>query len=520
MAANKTNTAATVAVIICGGSGSRLWPLSRQTLPKPFIALPSRAGTLIDDTYARLHGDELQLDAVITVTAADYAFLCERHFAASPLKELPHLIIAEPSARNTAPAIAVAAELAQRRFGDNTRIAIVSADQEMHNPATFRCVLQAAINNADNSDNSGITLVGIPPTYPATAYGYIEYEKDESQNAAANDDTAPAISKVKRFTEKPDLATAEQFLTQGNYYWNAGIFCFCVDNGKQLLAAHCPDISNALPHVFGDDVNNNSGATTATIHPAPAVYQRLPAISFDYAVMEKTQNTEVADGGQAGWRDVGSWNSVAELMPADNKQNRVDGASVHLTDCEQTLAISPHRLLVGIGLKNLHIVDTPDALLVADESQSHQLSHIFKTLLESGDAAMRTPTTVQKPWGSYTIIGSSGDEGERADNSTSIAGGIRYKIKRIDVAPGAQLSLQSHQHRSEHWTTILGTMTIVIDDKTFDMATNESCYIPQGAKHRMQNNSSKPAALIEVQIGTYLGEDDITRYDDIYGRTS
>lgn len=494
---------------MCGGSGSRLWPLSRQTLPKPFVALPGRESTLIDDTYARLCGSELPLAAVVTVTAADYAFLCARHFRASGPAGVQHLIIAEPVGRNTAAAIAVATELVVQRFGEDARITVLSADQEMHNAATFRRVLHAAAT-ASGEAADGITLVGIPPTYPATAYGYIQYESD------GTDDGAP-LARVTRFTEKPDAATAAQFVASGNYYWNAGIFCYAAAVGRQRIAAHCPDIAAALTDIFPSDNETTRGEAGSEasesggeelLHPDSATYHRFPAISFDYAVMEKTQPVYVADGGDCGWRDVGSWQSVAELMPADASGNRSTGA-VHLHGCEDTLAVAAptRRLLVGIGLKNLHIVDTPDALLVAASDQSAPLSEVFKTLLAQKNEAVLTPATVKKPWGSYTVIGEGRGEG-----------GLQYKIKRIDVAAGEQLSLQSHQHRSEHWTTVAGVMRVEVGERAFDMPVNESCFIPQQAKHRMQNCSDSPAAVVEVQVGSYLGEDDITRYEDRYNR--
>ena len=473
-----------IPIVMCGGSGSRLWPLSRRDMPKPFITLPGYDRALIDHTYARFNGAP-KPSAVITITAAPYAFLCERHFKQSGL-DVPHIIIAEPSGRNTAPAIAVATSVAARRFGADARLVAVPADHDMTCPAAFRSALAAALAAAAR----GIVLIGITPTYPATGYGYLEYDSAETADA----------KKVLRFTEKPDAERAAQFIAQGNFFWNGGIFCYTAANALAQIAQHCPELNARLPQVFADGDGDDS-PRDCVLRPSAEVYQQLPSISFDYAVMEKADDVRVVGGDNIGWRDVGSWQSIADTLPADAAGNRARG-NAQLRSSRDSMAVSPHRLTVGIGLDNIHIVDTPDALLVARADSAPALAEVYKTLIAAGADAATTPTTVKKPWGSYTVI----------------AEGANYKIKRIDVASGAQLSLQSHAHRSEHWVTVEGVMTVVIEQEEFDMPVNQACFIPQGSKHRMRNNGQAPAAVIEVQIGAYLGEDDIVRYDDIYGR--
>ena len=470
-----------VPVIICGGSGSRLWPSSRQQLPKPFALLPGRANPLIDDTYQRVTGAPLTPTAVITITAAEYAFLCQERYTAVGATP-PHFVIAEPLAKNTAPAIAVATEFARRRFGEDTIIAVLPADHGIDNMPVYRRVLNTALAAAAKDQ---MVLLGMQPSYAATGFGYIE----------CGDELAPEVYRVARFIEKPDTVRAEQFIQDKNFLWNGGTFCFNVKQGLAQIAAHAPAISAALPAVFADDSGSGN------LLPAAAAYEQFPAISFDYAVMEKTDCAAVVRAQDFNWTDIGSWRAVADSVPADGDGNRLLG-DVVLQECADCfVSADGGRLVTGLGLADIYIMDTPDALLVADAKQTENVRHIFTALGQRQEALL--PPTVRRPWGSYTVL----------------AEGNGYKVKRIDVLPQQKLSLQSHRKRSEHWTCIHGAMGIVIEERDFIMAVDESCHIPLGAKHRMYNNTDAPAAVIEVQIGDYLGEDDIIRYEDIYGRT-
>ncbi len=475
-----------VHIILCGGKGSRLWPYSRHQLPKPFILLPGQQQTLIEATYARLRRKELPpATAVITVTATQYAFLCEDSYNKCG-DDIPHIIIQEPMGRNTAPAIAVATAVAQERFGDDVILTVLPADHLIQNTVAFCNALQTAINS---TTSESLTLVGIAPTSPSTEYGYIECGQRLDHTLYA----------VHQFIEKPDKKTATELIKKTEFLWNAGMFCFQAKTGWAELEKNAPNMATHLLKVL---TQSQFHETHSIILPKSA-YTNLPSISFDYAVMEKTSCANVVRTDDLQWSDVGTWRSIEKMLPPDIDGNRISG-DVRLLNCENCLVIGDKHLITGIGLNNLHIIDSPDAVLISDANQSNQARELVAMLANDGREEVTAPTTVLKPWGSYTVLSS----------------GNGYKIKRIDVRPGAKLSLQSHQRRSEHWTTVQGVMTVVIGDTTFEMAINDHCHIPQGAKHRMENNSDSVAAIIEIQIGDYLGEDDIIRYEDIYGRTT
>ena len=472
-----------IPIVLCGGSGSRLWPRSRKMLPKPFVVLPGRERTLIEDTYRRLAAIG-ETAAVITVTAADHAFLCNDDYHKTTAADSPpHIVIAEPLPRNTAAAIAVAAAVARQRFGDGALLAVLPADHLIHDDKAFAAALANALTAAESG---GVALLGVPPTHAATGYGYME-----CGSAVPN---AAAVFKVRRFVEKPDLATAERFVAEGNFFWNAGMFCFSAAAAMQLLQQHAPDIFSLLPKVLD---------STDDVHPKADIYSRFPAVSFDYAVMEKTDAAVVVRAANLGWSDIGSWSAVADCLPAAANNNRTTG-DVQLRECADTFVAAADKLIVGVGLKGMHIIDSPDALLIAANTEAENIRAVYEELASANRKEALATTTVRRPWGEYVVL----------------SAGNGYKVKRIEVFPGAQLSLQSHRRRSEHWTTVAGVMQVVINEREFDMAVDESCYIPLGAKHRMSNQGNNNAAVIEVQIGDYLEEDDIIRYEDIYGRVS
>ena len=477
-----------VAVILCGGCGSRLWPLSRAEYAKPFVQLPGLQVPLLEETYRRLPGGAAQIRhppaAVLTVAAADSIFLCQQA-AARQCSQTEQLFIGEPMGRNTAPALVAAASWVRERFGDAMPLIVLPADHLVGNPQAFWDAAAKAL--AATAD--GFALLGIAPDHPATGYGYMEC-------GAALDNGCFA---VKRFVEKPDAATAAQFLSAGNFLWNAGVFCFTPKTLFAEMHLHAPQLLAAA--------NALQPPTAAEWYPTAEHYAAFPNISFDYALMEKTKNASVAVAKDAQWSDVGSWAALAEHIPADANGNRIDNmqnenSTVVMDSCNCFIAADGGRLVTALGLDNLHIIDTPDALLVANATQSQEVRKLYDTLHNQKRPQATTPTTVYRPWGSYTVLAESAN----------------HKVKRIVVNPGGILSLQSHRRRSEHWTTVQGIMSVMIDEREFDMPVDQSCHIPLAAKHRMHNKTDSAAAVIEVQIGDYLGEDDIVRYEDIYGR--
>lgn len=482
-----------VPVVICGGSGSRLWPWSRRGLPKPFVTLPGRGQPLIDDTYARLFGAPLPPpDAVITVTAAEYAFLCRERYAAVG-GGAPHVVVGEPCGKNTAPAIAVAAEVARRRFGDDALLAVLPADHAIDQAAVYRRVLAAALAAAEGGR---IALLGMPPAYAATGFGYVEV-------GDALGELGDEVFAVARFVEKPDAARAEEFARGGRHLWNGGTFCFGAGVGLAEVGRLAPEVAGGVPAVFAGDAFDVGGAEFL---PAAAAYAEFPNISFDYAVMEKTDKAAVVRAADFAWGDVGSWRAVADAVGADADGNRVVGGGgaeggALLQDCRDCfVAAGGGRLVCGLGVSDVFVLDTPDALLVAAAGRTEEVRAVFEKL--RGREEVEAPATVRRPWGSYTVLSE----------------GAGHKVKRIEVAPGGKLSLQSHAHRSEHWTCVCGEMGVVIGEREFVLRADETCYVPLGAKHRMYNATAAEAAVIEVQMGDYLGEDDIVRYEDVYGR--
>ena len=489
-----------IAVVLCGGSGSRLWPLSRASLPKPFIPLVDAAGeerdadganatakkSLLEMTYARLSGGGF--DAVITITHADYRFLCADAYRGSGIS-LPHTVLAEPFPKNTAPAIATAACFIREVLSAEAILTVLPADHIIMRREEFIAHLSTAHAVAEAGY---LVTLGIRPTHPSSAYGYIRHGDALATNGAFNVDT---------FVEKPERQKAESYLADGNYDWNAGIFVMRAQSALDAFATHAPAVSSLLQQsdIFETHADH--------LRIRESYFSAMPADSFDYMIMEKCANAAVVRSSDIGWSDIGSWESWRGINDADARGNVAIG-NVRLYDTDECIIydandhrVGRERLIVTHGVRGLCIIDTPDALLVADSSQSERVREVYADLAEH--TVTQTPSTVHRPWGSFTVLSES----------------ARHKVKRIDVQPGAKLSLQSHQHRSEHWTCVAGAMDIVIDEEHFTLAVNQSCFIPEGARHRMINNTAAAATIIEVQVGNYLGEDDITRYEDSYGRT-
>ena len=469
-----------IPVILCGGCGSRLWPVSRGGLAKPYIRLPGMKRTLLAETYARLRGTNAR--AVITVAAAPDLFLCKEE-AANHAPEIPHCFIGEPSARDTAAAVLSAALYAARRFGEDAVLLALPADHVVGNADVFWGAAECAVKGAAAGR---IALLGVAPDYPAAGYGYIECGGAE----------AGPCRTVRRFVEKPDSKRAAEFIASGNFLWNAGIFCMTPKTLSGELPSAAPQFcapAEALKKAVADD---NEWL------PPKKEYAAFPAMSFDRAVLENTNNAVVAAAEGAGWSDVGAWRSAAEtFLAADENGNRLFGEA-ELLDCKNCFIAGGGRLIAGVGLSGVHIVDTPDALLVSAAESSERVREVYARLQQKSNPRALEPNTVRRPWGSYTVLSE----------------GAGYKVKRIEVKPGGVLSLQSHRRRSENWTAVEGEMGAEIGGRELLLRPGESCFVPKGEKHRMFNRGEKPAAVVEVQTGDYLGEDDIVRYEDIYGR--
>jgi mannose-1-phosphate guanylyltransferase/mannose-1-phosphate guanylyltransferase/mannose-6-phosphate isomerase len=473
-----------IPVILSGGSGSRLWPLSRKAFPKPFISLPD-GETLMQKTLRRV----LRLEPegpVLIVTNRDYYFLtrdvvgdcAKRHDRELPL--LRYLL--EPVGRNTAPAMAGAALWAQAEVGGEALLLFLPADHVIQNEAAFA---EAVHNAAVLAEAGHLVTFGVTPSHAETGYGYIQ------QGAALGKECFA----VQRFVEKPDLATAQIYCRSGDYLWNSGMFCMRADRLLSELAEHAPNVLAAAHSAWECGTRNGDSLELGE------VMQSAPDISIDYAVMERAKNVAVVRS-DFDWNDVGAWNAYSALMEADEQNNRVLARDSLLLDSADCVVHSPKRVTALLGVRDLLIVDTPDALLVADKSRDQDVKRIVDIFRARRHASVDTHVTCHRPWGSYTVL----EEGDA------------FKIKRIVVRPKARLSLQMHYHRSEHWIVVAGTALIQVGKEERLIRTNESTFIPAGEAHRLSNPGVIELHMIEVQSGEYLGEDDIVRFEDIYGR--
>ena len=467
-------------VILSGGTGTRLWPLSRSAQPKQLLPLVSEK-TMLQDTVLRLAALSEAMPPLI-VCGNEHRFIVAeqlREIGVSPLG-----ILLEPEGKNTAPAVAAAAHYLMALDRDAVML-ILPADHVINDMAAFN----AAVKQASGAIMHGaLAMFGIVPTCPETGYGYIE--------RGSTYEGSPGCWNVARFVEKPDLATAKIFVTDGNYYWNSGIFLFSAEAYLAELRLFCPEIADYTEAALRDAYSDLD-----FYRLEENAFCACPPDSIDYAIMEHTSKA-VLIPADIGWSDVGSWSALHDVLQADTSGNVLRG-DIYIDGVANTLIRSESRMVAAIGVQDLVIVETPDALLVAHKDHVQKVKQVVEFLKAKKRSEHSNHTKVYRPWGSYEGI----DIGER------------YQVKRLTVAPGAKLSLQMHHHRAEHWVVVYGTAIVTCGDKVTLLSENQSTYIPIGVTHRLENPGKLPLHLIEIQSGSYLKEDDIVRFDDIYKRT-
>jgi mannose-1-phosphate guanylyltransferase / mannose-6-phosphate isomerase len=468
-------------VVLCGGSGTRLWPLSRKSFPKQFVPLIGNK-SLLQLTLERV---ALLSPYAIVVASEDHRFLIADALRSA---QLSGTAILEPVGRNTAAAMAMAALRASRE----DLLLFCPSDHHIPDATAF---VDTVRNGLPAARLGSIVTFGVVPTFPSAAYGYIAQGKTRADGS----------QQVAKFIEKPAPDRAEQLLLHGNVLWNAGIFLVRADTLLKALEQHAADILRACEEADRGAKSEravNAGPETTFVRPALGAFERCRSESIDYAVLEKHHDVCVLPfKGQ--WSDVGSWNAVADLTEADGEQNRVYGQGL-VHGARNTFVHAPHRLVVALGTQDLLIIDTPDALLVASRDAAEQVKDVVTRLERANTSQAVTHRKVARPWGWFDSV----DIGER------------FQVKRIGVKPGASLSLQKHYHRAEHWIVVQGTAEVTRGKETFLLSENESTYIPIGEVHRLHKTGKMELEMIEVQSGSYLGEDDIVRFEDTYGRAS
>jgi len=482
-------------VILCGGSGTRLWPLSRTGFPKQFLCLMG-GNSLFQQAALRLTSSgnsAIEVSETLIVTGEEHRFLASEQLREAGIPLGAALL--EPVGRNTAPALTLAA-LAAIENGADPVLVVTPADQTVVDAAAFTVATQIAIEQAAKGS---IVILGVTPNRPETGYGYIK-----TTNVIPAQTRIQALQ-VQAFVEKPDAATAQQYMAEGGYFWNAGMFVLKASVWLKALEQFRPDIHQATLQAW---IQRSADANTATpfVRPGKAEFTAIPAESVDYAVIERCPGSAFPIHMvplDAGWNDLGAWDAVWNVLPKDERGNAHVG-DVLSTHSSNTLVHASSRLVSLVGVSDLIVVETPDAVLVADKARSQDVKHIVNQLQNTKRQEHTLHRKVHRPWGWYDSI----DEGGR------------FKVKRIQVKAGASLSLQKHHHRAEHWIVVTGTAEITNGDKVLTLTENQSTYIPLGEVHRLANPGSIPLEIIEVQSGSYLGEDDIVRFEDTYGRVS
>lgn len=465
-----------IPVILSGGSGTRLWPVSRKHYPKQFHQLTGSTLSLLQETAERVR----HLAAPIVVCNEDHRFMMAEQLLNIEIEA--KAIILEPAARNTAPAIALAAFHALADCPEAMMV-VLPADHVIKNQAVFMAALETAVQAAEDA---ALVTFGIVPSKPETGYGYIQAKEKSGE-----------IRGVSRFVEKPDLSTAESYLASGDYFWNSGMFVFKARAYLEALQQFCPQIYSIC-----ESCANGAVKDLDFIRIDKTEFSECPSDSIDYAIMEKAGNVKMVPL-DADWNDVGSWSSLWETLPKDEQNNALIGDIISI-DTRNTLvhSLDKDKLIVTIGLDDITIVETKNALLVAKRDKAQDVKAVVEQLSADDRQEHLFHREVHRPWGSYD----------------SIQNGERFQVKRICVKPGASLSLQMHHHRAEHWVVVSGTAIVRVGDTESLLTENQSVYIPIGAKHRLTNPGKLPLELIEVQSGSYLGEDDIVRFEDVFGR--
>jgi len=475
--------------IICGGMGTRLWPISRECFPKPLIKLAD-GESMLQKTFMRALA-LTNITEIITVTNLDTYFLANDELKLANRSSIPHNFLLEPCGRNTAAAIAAAACWVERVYGGNAIMLILPADHLIEPPE----ILQALVEKAITAANQGkLITFGIKPSAPETGYGYIEYIQNEM--------VSPGVFSVARFIEKPSPALAEEYSKRENHLWNSGMFCFKASTILKEFEQYADFVLELVRESIRYSVSTRIDGHLA-VKFATDYFSRVPNISIDYAVLEKSKNIAVVPG-EIKWNDIGSWAAISKLIDADIHGNRING-EVHLHNTKNCYIHASDRVLSAVGVEDLIIVDTPDALLVTNSNCSQDVKYIVSQLKNRNHYSYKTHRTVARPWGSFTIL----DEGSG------------FKVKKLLIKPLSSLSLQTHRHRNEHWIIVSGVAEVITGESKISLSVNQAIYIPAGVKHRLFNNDeNEPLILIEVQWGEYLGEDDIVRLEDQYFRAT
>jgi len=476
-------------VILCGGSGTRLWPLSREQYPKQLLTL-SGEHSMLQDTALRVHGNlgekNVEILAPLIVGNEEYRFITAEQLRQVDIQ--PQALLLEPCGRNTAPALTLAA-IAACADGNDPVLVVMPADHVINDLQAFR---KAVLLGARCAERGQLVTFGIVPSDANTGYGYIR----------AGADVADGVKQLANFVEKPDQVTAERYLAEGNYYWNSGIFILKASLWLQQIERFRPDITKACATAMAQSTRDRD-----FVRVPRETFAVCPSDSIDYAVMERLTKGDAANSPavviplSAQWSDVGAWSALWEIGSKDNAGNVLKG-DILAVDTQDSLLMSQSRLVASVGLRDTVVVETPDAVLVAHRDRMQQVKEIVNKLKAEKRPESDAHRKVHRPWGWYD----------------SIDTGSRFQVKRIVVSPGAQLSAQMHHHRAEHWVVVSGTAKVTRGEEVFILSENQSTYIPLGTLHRLENPGKVQLEIIEVQSGTYLGEDDIVRFEDNYGR--